>query len=70
MVAALRTGRLGGAALDVFAEEPLSGECGALFKDLPNLLLTPHVAGLTEESNARVSWLVAGKIDATLRGIT
>lgn len=41
----LRAGRLRGAALDVFAHEPLPGESSLW--DCPGLLLTPHVAGLT-----------------------
>jgi (S)-sulfolactate dehydrogenase len=55
LVAALKAGELGAAALDVFGEEPLSTARGALFKDCPNLLLTPHIAGVTRESNVRVS---------------
>lgn len=43
LVDALREGRLGGAALDVFEREPLPPN-SPLF-DLPNLLMTPHVAG-------------------------
>jgi (S)-sulfolactate dehydrogenase len=65
---ALRSGALGGAALDVFAREPLSQEQGAVFAGCPNLILTPHVAGLTVESNARVSSLVAQKIRDHLAG--
>jgi (S)-sulfolactate dehydrogenase len=52
---ALRAGRLGGAALDVFEEEPLSAARAAVFAGCPNLILTPHIAGVTAESNARVS---------------
>jgi (S)-sulfolactate dehydrogenase len=59
LVAALRDGRLGGAALDVFAREPLEAAAGALFAGVPNLILTPHVAGVTEESNVRVSAVTA-----------
>ena len=55
LVAALKEGRLGGAALDVFAEEPLTAAAGAKFRDVPNLILTPHIAGVTEESNRRIS---------------
>lgn len=59
LVAALRSGHLGGAALDVFEHEPLDGTRGTLFAETPNLLLTPHIAGVTEESNVRVSDLTA-----------
>jgi len=55
MIAALRSGQLGGAAIDVFEREPLTAETGAVFAGVPNLILTPHIAGLTEESNQRVS---------------
>lgn len=65
-VDALREGRLGGLAIDVFEEEPVTKESGARFPDLPNLILTPHVAGVTEESNGRVSELVAEKVMAHL----
>ena len=54
---ALRSGHLGGAALDVFAREPLPA--GSPLVDCPNLLLTPHIAGLTAESGERVGSVVA-----------
>jgi (S)-sulfolactate dehydrogenase len=59
LVAALGSGQLGGAALDVFETEPLTAEAAAKFKGYPNLILTPHIAGVTEESNVRVSTLIA-----------
>jgi (S)-sulfolactate dehydrogenase len=61
---ALRSGRLGGAALDVFAHEPLPA--GSPLAGCPNLILTPHVAGVTRESNVRVSTLIADKVAAAL----
>jgi len=61
---ALRSGHLAGAALDVFKVEPLGAT--AHFEHCPNLILTPHTAGLTEESNQRVSSLVAEKVMAAL----
>ena len=64
LVAALKSGRLGGAVLDVFEEEPLSAAAGARFAGLPNLILTPHVAGLTGESNHRLS---AVTVESVLR---
>lgn len=68
VASALKSGALGGAALDVFADEPLSKERAQMFAGCPNLILTPHVAGLTVESNLRVSRLVAEKIRDHLAG--
>jgi (S)-sulfolactate dehydrogenase len=59
LAAALSGGHLGGAALDVFETEPLSTTAAAVFKGVPNLILTPHIAGVTEESNVRVSDVTA-----------
>jgi (S)-sulfolactate dehydrogenase len=66
LVEALRTGRLAGAALDVFASEPLDARTGAVFAGVPNLLLTPHVAGVTEEANLRVSTVTAENVRRVL----
>ena len=63
---ALREKRVGGAALDVFETEPLTKEAGEKFAGLDNLLLTPHIAGVTEESNVRVSELIAERVLAHL----
>jgi len=52
--AALREGRIAGAALDSFTAEPITKEIGALFAGLDNVILTPHVAGVTLESNKRI----------------
>jgi (S)-sulfolactate dehydrogenase len=60
LAAALKSGHLGGAAIDVFGQEPLP--VAAHFADCPNLLLTPHIAGLSVESNERVSFLIADKV--------
>jgi (S)-sulfolactate dehydrogenase len=68
LIEALRSGRLGGAALDVFEQEPLSAEAAARFQGLPNLVLTPHIAGPTVESNVRVSALVADNVRRALQG--
>ena len=67
LVAALRTGRLGGAALDVFETEPLDEAAGRIFSGIPNLILTPHIAGVTQESNIRVSELIADRVLAHLK---
>lgn len=68
LVAALKGGRLGGAALDVFEQEPLKADGAKIFAGTPNLILTPHIAGNTVESNGRVSGLVAERVMAALEG--
>ena len=60
LAAALRSGKLGGAALDVFASEPLAAN--AAFAACPNLVLTPHIAGVSSESNQRVSFMIAQRV--------
>jgi (S)-sulfolactate dehydrogenase len=67
VVSALRSGHLGGAALDVFEDEPLTGEAASRFAGVPNLVLTPHVAGVTIESNRRVSAMTAFQVREALR---
>ncbi|RYH08626.1 hydroxyacid dehydrogenase [Tropicimonas sp. IMCC6043] len=59
LAAALKAGRIGGAALDVFETEPLTAAAAEPFRGCPNLILTPHIAGVTGESNARVSSMIA-----------
>ncbi|MDP6123034.1 MAG: hydroxyacid dehydrogenase [Arenicellales bacterium] len=66
LVEALAGGRLGGAVLDVFATEPLDSGAGKRFENVPNLILTPHIAGVTVESNQRISALIAKKISQHL----
>ncbi len=56
----LRAGQLGGAALDVFAEEPYTGPLARL----PNVLCTPHVASLTRASRASMERRAAANIVA------
>jgi len=52
LLKALGNGHLGGAAIDVFDTQPLPP--GHTFFDLPNVVLTPHMAGITEESMLRM----------------
>ena len=61
---ALQAGQLGGAALDVFAAEPLAA--GSPLAAAPRLIATPHVAGVTEESNTRISWITVENVAAAL----
>ncbi|MEQ8441044.1 MAG: hydroxyacid dehydrogenase [Alphaproteobacteria bacterium] len=65
---ALRTGTIAGAALDVFETEPLTADAAAKFQGIGNLILTPHVAGVTQESNVRVSYMIADAVRAHLNG--
>lgn len=62
---ALASGVIAAAAVDVFAHEPLPA--GSALADAPNLILTPHVAGVTQESNVRVSALIAQRIADIVR---
>lgn len=66
LVAALREGRIGGAALDVYAVQPL--EAGHPLRSLPNVVLSPHVAGLSRESAALMSRVAAEEVVRVLRG--
>jgi (S)-sulfolactate dehydrogenase len=65
LAAALKSGHLGGAAIDVFGSEPLP--VAEHFQHCPNLLLTPHIAGVSAEANERVSSLIAAKVLEALR---
>ena len=64
LAAMLRQGRLGGAALDVFDQEPLGAQ--SPLAGAPRLLLTPHIAGVTLEANERVSAMIAQRVAASL----
>lgn len=57
LVAALRSGHLRAAALDVFTHEPLPAN--SPLNDCPNLILTPHVGGITTEAMQRTAQDVA-----------
>ena len=66
LVESLRAGHLAGAALDVFESEPVSAASGARFAGIGNLVLTPHIAGVTQESNVRVSAVTADNVRRVL----
>jgi len=65
LAAALKSGALRGAAVDVFEREPLPA--GSALADAPNVFLTPHIAGVTADSNERISALIGRRIAETLR---
>lgn len=66
LYAALRDGRIGGALLDVRAQEPPAG--ASPLHSLPNVLLTPHIASWTHESLRRVIGTVAADVGRVLSG--
>jgi (S)-sulfolactate dehydrogenase len=63
----LKCGHLGGAAIDVFTAEPIDEATGALFVGVPNLILTPHIAGVTTESNERISTVTVANVMKVLK---
>lgn len=63
---ALASGRLGAAALDVFASEPLPRSSPLLAA--PNLVLVPHIGSATRETRARMADLCVRNLLAALRG--
>ncbi len=59
---ALHRGQIAGAALDVFETEPLTRAAAQVFAGIHNLILTPHIAGVTRDSNMRVSAMIADHV--------
>lgn len=68
LAAALRTRRIGGAAIDVLTQEPPVDGSPLLAADLPNYLITPHMAWSAREARQRCLDEVAANIEAFLRG--
>lgn len=66
LVRALAARQLGGAALDVFNEEPMPP--GSPLLQTPNLILSPHLAGITRESLARIGRITVEQTLALLEG--
>ena len=64
LVEALRSGKVAGAALDVFSEEPYTGP----LLELPNVVVTPHLAASTQEAQDRAGLIVAEQVAAALEG--
>jgi glycerate dehydrogenase len=68
LAAALREGRIGGAGIDVLAEEPPVHGDPLMDNDIPNLILTPHIAWAARESRQRAVDEVAENIRSFLVG--
>ncbi len=68
LVAALREGTLGGAGVDVLTREPPVNGNPLLSSDIPNLVLTPHIAWASRESRQRLVDEVGRNIEAFLAG--
>jgi glycerate dehydrogenase len=68
LVDALRAGRLGGAAFDVLTQEPPPADHPLLAADIPNLLVTPHIAWASLQAQQKLADEVVTNIDAFLRG--
>ena len=66
LVEALGSGTLGGAALDVFATEPLAP--GSPLRASERVLLSPHIAGATAESRMRIFSMIAGNLTRAMQG--
>jgi D-3-phosphoglycerate dehydrogenase len=64
LVDALRSGKVAAAALDVFSSEPYAGP----LLELPNVVVTPHLAASTEEAQDRAGVIVAEQVAAALEG--
>jgi D-3-phosphoglycerate dehydrogenase len=64
LVEALRSGRVAGAAIDTFGQEPYSGP----LLELDNVVLTPHLGASTQEAQDRAGVIVAEQVAAVLEG--
>jgi D-3-phosphoglycerate dehydrogenase len=64
LVEALRSGKVAGAALDVFSSEPYGGR----LLELDNVVVTPHLAASTDEAQDRAGVIVAEQVAAALEG--
>jgi D-3-phosphoglycerate dehydrogenase len=64
LLAALESGKVAGAAIDVFVDEPYSGP----LLQAPNIVVTPHLAASTDEAQDRAGLIVAEQVAAALQG--
>lgn len=68
LASALREGRLGGAGIDVLESEPPGDDSPLLAGDIPNLIVTPHIAWASRASRQRLADQLAENIGAFLDG--
>ena len=64
LIEALESGKVAGAAIDVFSQEPYSGP----LLEAPNIVVTPHLAASTDEAQDRAGVIVAEQVVAALEG--
>jgi D-3-phosphoglycerate dehydrogenase len=64
LASAIRTGHIGGASIDVFPEEPSAGkaEFDSPLRNMPNVILTPHIGGSTIEAQRNIAGEVSTKL--------
>jgi D-3-phosphoglycerate dehydrogenase len=63
LAACLKSGKVSGAAIDVFPSEPESGaDFKSALRGLPNVILTPHIGGSTEEAQQNIGQFVSAKL--------
>ena len=63
LAACLKSGKVSGAAVDVFPSEPESGaDFKSVLRGLPNVILTPHIGGSTEEAQQNIGQFVSAKL--------
>ncbi|HEC07239.1 MAG TPA: 2-hydroxyacid dehydrogenase [Thiolapillus brandeum] len=69
LAGSLRSGHLGGAAMDVLSQEPPPDDNPLLATDIPNLILTPHTAWASVEARQRLLEEIAANIQAFRKGL-
>jgi D-3-phosphoglycerate dehydrogenase / 2-oxoglutarate reductase len=66
LLAAVKSGKIAGAALDVrHTEPPTVGE----IESLPQIIVTPHIAGITRESQSKINSILTSNIELSLAGL-